>query len=96
MLRRLHNDAINVIASALHYQDHTTGFSHGMVKPDVDRERMTAMQVRYMSEGWEERYRRESMFHARVDCIVAALIQTIESNMEQEVRERVYDALKNG
>ncbi len=95
-MQRLHELSTELIAAALHYQDNVTGFKHG--QPHCE-DRMTAMQVRRMTDdvkgGWKERYMIDPEFNARVSSIVAGLIQAIDRTFEEEVNEQVRRILND-
>ena len=81
---QLHDDCVEIIASALHYHDHI---------PDPNT-RLTAMQVTQQFEGWVARYRNDRMFNARVQSMVAGIMLGLETSIEREVSERLDAHLK--
>ena len=66
--RRLLNDITGVIAQSLHHQE---GID------DLDLSACTAAEITNAHEGWKERYMNDHIFHARVEMLVANIMQTI-------------------
>ena len=92
--QRLHNEATDIIAAALHYQDHVTIFNHGIKPLEEKIEEKTSAatlrnQLNSMQNDGPKRYREDPQFHARVQSIVSGLMHSMTRTIEEEADELI-------
>lgn len=81
--KMLSDKMTDIIASALHYQDYI---------PPIDQ-RETAQMVMDRTEGWKRRYHHDPRFNARVQMIVAGLMQGLDHVVERAISEAIMKEL---
>ena len=84
-MAKMADEVTEIVASQMHYHD---------MMDLKQSERQTAMQVRNTANGWIERYRGDRVFNARVQSMVAGIMQGMRWSIEREVSYQVNEHIK--